>query len=117
MNVRNPLNGRTPLAEAMTSRRTENVRLLIASGADMNTRDSLGLTPMISAAMNQMYDLVYDMLVAGADPTMDIPKSNGKTVLTIIRKSRALPGTPPYESRQRVIELLKQKGFDVEHGD
>jgi hypothetical protein len=115
MNARNPLNGRTPLVEAMASGQNENAQTLISSGADLNTRDSLGLTPLIGAAMNQKYELVYDMLLAGADPMVKI--GSGKTLLWVVRRLRLPPDAPAYQWQLKVIELLKQKGFDVEHGD
>jgi uncharacterized protein len=117
VNIRNPLNGRTPLFDALAGGRIDNARVLISAGADMNTFDHLGLTPLIEAAANQKYELVYDMLVAGADATVKIPKWKGKTLLSVIRRSRLPPGSPPYEWQLKVIELLKQKGLDVEHGD
>jgi hypothetical protein len=74
------------------------------------------VTPMFVAAANQRYELVYDMLKAGADPTIRMGKS-GKTILSVIRGSRVPPGAPPYEWQLKVVDVLKQKGFDVEHGD
>lgn len=116
LNIRNPLNGHTPLVDAMAGRLDNNARLLIAAGANMNTFDSLGLTPLIEAAANQRYELVYDMLVAGADPTIPIAKWGGKTLLSVIRDSRVLPDAPAYQWQLKVIELLKKKGLDVEQG-
>ena len=117
VNVRNPLNEHTPIFDALAVRLDDNVRALIAAGADMNTYDRLGLTPLIEAAANQRYKLVYDMLMAGADPTVGISKWKGKTLLSVIRHSRVPPGAPPYEWQLKVIDLLRQKGLDVEHGD
>jgi Ankyrin repeats (3 copies) len=116
MNIRNPLSGRTPLVEAMMSGQNDNVRTLIAAGADMNTLDTLGMTPLIEAAANQKYELVYQMLIAGADPTISPAKWHGKTLLSVIRRSTVPPDAPPYEWQLKVIALLKQKGLDVEHG-
>lgn len=115
-NVRNPRNQRTPIFDAMAAGRDENVRVLIAAGADMNTFDSLGLTPLMTAAGHQRYELAYDMLVAGADPTIRVGKLR-HTVLSTIRRTTVPPGTPAYDWRQKVINLLKQKGLDIEHGD
>jgi ankyrin repeat protein len=117
INLRNPLNGRTPLVEAMASMRHANVRTLIAAGADLNTVDTLGLTPLMEAAMNQKYDLVYDMLIAGADATFQPAALHGKTVLSVIRRSRVPQDAPMYQWQLKVIELLKQKGLDVQNGE
>lgn len=116
INIRNPLNGRTPLVAAMYGGLNDNVRLLISAGADMNTFDRLGLTPLIEAAANQKYELVYDMLLAGADPTTKIAHWDGQTLLSVIRRSRVPPGAPPYQWQLKVVELLKKKGLDVEQG-
>jgi hypothetical protein len=118
VNFRNSLNERTPIFDALATHRDDNVRALIAVGADMNTYDHLGLTPLVEAAANQRYELVYDMLVAGADPTMTVPKGRGnKTILSVVRRSQVRPDAPPYQWQLKVIELLKKKGLDVEHGD
>jgi ankyrin repeat protein len=115
-NFRNPLNKNTPLFDALAAHRDNNVRVLITAGADMNTLNSIGATPMFVAAANQRYELVYDMLKAGADPTVKIGKS-GKTVLSVIRRSRVPPGAPPYEWQLKVVDFLRQKGLDVERSD
>jgi uncharacterized protein len=118
VNVRNPLNEHTPILDVLATHRDDNVRALIAAGADMNTYDHLGLTPLVEAAANQRYELVYDMLNAGADPTMTVPKGRtNKTILTVVRRSRVPPDAPPYQWQLKVIHLLKKKGLDVEHGD
>jgi len=116
LNIRNPINGRTPLAEAIAYGLDENARILISAGADMNTVDTTGLTPVLYAAANQKYELVYDMLIAGADPTIQIARSNGKTLLWVIGHSRVPPSAAAYQWQLKVIELLKQRGLDVEHG-
>ena len=109
---RNPLNGRTPIFEALAGNLPDNVRLLIAAGADLNTVDILGFTPPAEAAANQKYELVYEMLVAGADPTVKFPRS-GKSLAWIVRHSTVPPGAPPYEWQLRVVAFLKDKGIDV----
>lgn len=116
VDLKNPLNGHTPLLDAMAGGLDDNARLLIGAGANMDTFDNLGLTPLIEAALTQRYELVYDMLVAGADPTTKIAHWNGQTLLSVIRRSRVPPGAPPYAWQLKVIELLKKKGLDVEHG-
>lgn len=117
-NIRNPLNEHTPIFDALAARRDDNVRALIAVGADMNTYDRLGMTPITEAAANWRFEIVYDMLSAGADPRMTVPKGRGsKTLLSVIRHTPVPPGTSQYESKMKVIEFLKQKGLDVEHGD
>lgn len=120
INIRNPVNGRTPLFESVYRDRDDNVRLLIAMGANMNTLDSEGGTPLVTAAANQRYQLVYAMLTAGADPTMATTwgaKSGlgGVTMLTVMRHT-AVPTGSQYQWREKVSTLLRAKGLDVEHG-
>jgi hypothetical protein len=117
-NIRNPLNEHTPIFDALAAHLDLNVRTLIGVGADMNTYDHLGMTPLTEAAANWRFEVVYDMLTAGADPRMTVPKGRGsKTLLTVIRHTPVPAGTPQYESKMKVIEFLKQQGLDVEHGD
>jgi ankyrin repeat protein len=69
--------GRTPLFEAVaihTSVRDpislshpENVRLLIASGADVNHKNDKGTTPLSLAAECGQYEAMFMLLEAGAD--------------------------------------------------
>lgn len=115
VNIRNPQNGRTPLFEAIASGRKDNARRLIAAGAGMNTLDRLGETPLIMAAVSQKFDLVYDMLLAGADPTTKT-SWNGATILYVVRHSTVLPTAPEYQWKLKVVELLRQRGLDVENG-
>jgi ankyrin repeat protein len=115
INLINPLNGRTPLVEALANRRDENVRYLISRGANLNTVDKLGMTPLAEAVANQRFDISYALLEAGADPTVPIAK-NGATMLTVLRHT-AIPNRPPQsEWRQKFIVQLQQKGLDVAGG-
>ena len=59
---------RTILAEAILNNRTENVRVLIESGATIDHQDSGGLTPVLIAAGINNYDMVLFLLGRGADP-------------------------------------------------
>jgi uncharacterized protein len=116
INLRNPISGTTPIFRALAAGRTENVRTLIAAGADMNVVDHLGLTCVAEAAANQRYQLVYEMLVAGADPTVRVGRKQA-TLLSFIRISKVAPPDPEYPWQLKVIDLLQQKGLDVEHGE
>ena len=118
VNYRNPLNLHTPIFDALASDRQDNVRALIAAGAEMNTYDHLQMTPLLEAAANQKFELVYDMLNAGADPTMTVARGKtNKTILTLVRTSSVSPDAPSYQWKLKVAELLRQKGLDVDHGD
>jgi uncharacterized protein len=114
-NIRNPKNGRAPLFEAIASGRKDNARRLISAGADMNVLDALGETPLVMAGVSQKWDLVYDMLVAGADPTIKT-SWRGAAIVYVIKHGPNLPTSPEYEWKLKVIERLKQSGLDVENG-
>lgn len=114
LNYRNPMNERTPIFDALLANQDENVRTLIAAGADMNTYDHVGLTPMVTAAVEWKYQLVYAMLNAGANPTVRVPKGRSdRTLLWFASRNFVPQGDPQYAWKLKVIALLKEKGFDV----
>jgi ankyrin repeat protein len=115
-NFRNPLNQHTPLMDAIVPVSPENARALIAAGADLNPADARGFTVLFNASSNQRYEMVYDMLKAGADPTIKMGK-RGNTILWSLRHSRAPPGTTQYDWLMKVRDLLRQRGIDVDNGD
>ena len=78
INLTNPISGWSPLVEALASNRRENVRYLISRGADLNTTDSTGATPLAYAIGSQKFDIAYELLAAGADPKIPIAR-NGAT--------------------------------------
>lgn len=111
INFVNALNGRTPIFDAINHMRADNVKILIAGGANLNVLDKLGQTPVVAATAIQRFDLVYLMLEAGADP-MTRTRA-GDTVLDRIGRSQ-LPATAvQYPWKLKVIGLLKSKGLDV----
>jgi uncharacterized protein len=114
-NYQNPINKHTPLVDAMVPVSADNARALIAAGADLNVTDARGFTALSSAAATWRYEVVYDMLIAGADPTIKMGK-NGHTILSTIRTSRVPAENPSYEWLVKVRDLLRQKGLDVDNG-
>jgi len=114
VNLLNPIRRQTPIFDAMGAARDENVRMLIASHADLNAEDKLGLTPAMEAALHWRFDWVYALLEAGADPTIRSPADI--TLLTFIRRVPITTASPHYPWKLKVVELLKERGLDVEHG-
>jgi ankyrin repeat protein len=94
--------------------RPDNAKALLAAGADPNTFDNRGFPALFNAAGSSRYEMVYDMLQAGADPTFAIPKRGGNALVWALQHSRAEPGTPLYEWLTKVKDLLRQKGLDVD---
>ena len=81
-------NGYTPLHWAKTA---ESIQLLIAAGADVNTRSRFGHTPLIMAAGFGTAEEVQLLIAAGADITAKTEE--GKTVWGFAQKNEKLEGT------------------------
>jgi len=112
-NYQNPINKRTPLMNAVIPVHPDNAKALLAAHADPNTTDHRGAPALYNAAANQRYEMVYEMLQAGADPTFSIgTKSN--VFASVLQHSQAQPGTPQYEWLTKVKDLLRRKGLDVD---
>ncbi len=116
-NLVNATRSQTPILAAMFSSRTQNVKLLIASGANLNWQDRHGATPLILAAETNEYELAFAMAQAGADP--NIKNKWGKSVVYFIKSSRALNNALPDRAqwREKLAELLQKKGVDVTNGE
>ena len=105
----NPMNYGTALVSAIRQRRPQNVQLLIKSGANMD-QDLGGDAPLWIAANLARYELVFDLLKAGAKP--DLISANGKVTLSVVISGRYIdPESDQYVWRERVITLLKAKGI------
>jgi ankyrin repeat protein len=119
-NLVNTVNGLTPIFEDImrstrSSSRLMHVRMLIAAGANLNFQDEEdGDTPVMRAAKLNRYDMAYALLEAGADPK--IKNQSGYTMLRPIQRNNTDPESEQYQWRAKVIDLLKAKGIDVEHG-
>ncbi len=59
--------GSSPLTKAIERRDLLSVRLLLSSGAQPNTVDSRGFTPLMYAAMGNSPEMVRELLAHGAD--------------------------------------------------
>ena len=72
--------GFSPLAQAIFyGNNPEAVDILISSGANVNTTDDYGVTPLHLACMNQDLSSITKLLVAGADPNK--ARQTGETPL------------------------------------
>ncbi len=94
--------------------RLEQLKMLIAAGADLNARNKNDITPLMQAVRFNRYDMAYLMLQAGADPALETKR--GTTIVSVIKQSRTDPRSPLYQWRTKVIDLLKAKGIDVDNG-
>lgn len=120
-NIVNPVKGVTPVFQCIMlldrshpQPRLEQLKMLIAAGADLNARNRSDITPLMYAVRLNRYDIAYLMLQAGADPERKTKWDT--TVVYEIKESRTDPKSELYQWRAKVIELLKEKGIDVESG-
>lgn len=113
-NLVNSTRSFTPIMDSISSRRPDNVRLLLAAGANPNWQNRDGQTPMMIAATSNQYDVVYTLLEAGADPRLQT--TWGTTIVSVIKLIRTDPKSEQWKWRARVIERLVSAGLDFENG-
>ncbi len=107
VNLVNPYRSFTPIYDSMAARRKLQPRKLIKAGANLNFQDRDGYTPLVMAAMWNQYDLAYEMLQAGADPT--IKNKWGKGIEYFINQSKGRTTVEVSQWRDKVEELLREK--------
>jgi ankyrin repeat protein len=112
VNLLNPHNGQTPIYESILTVQLPNSKILIDSGAQLNMLDQRNHTPAYLACIAQQFQVVYEMLVAGADPTTKV--FGGSTLLRCIKQSTILPSAPQYAWKLKVIDLLRSRGLDIQ---
>lgn len=106
----------TPLMAATILGGLENVKLLVHAGANVNyVRSADRVTPAISAAELNQYDIVFYLLENGADYAAEIPTYRGSVngIVWCIENNNIDPSSPGYQWRQKVIEFLRSKGVIV----
>jgi len=98
--------GNTLLHEAASPEGKDKVTLLLDHGADINAQRYDGDTPMLRAAGLGQYDVVYELLVRGADPR--VKNHNGFDLMGVIdlRKHRMDPQNELTKWMWKVIEFL-----------
>lgn len=88
----------TPLQAAVDGNHFAAAKMLVAAGADVNTKDELGLTPLMGAAHNGNAELVELLLAHGAAPdtkapqgetAADLAELNGHTEVAALLRSSA----------------------------
>ncbi|GAA5232819.1 hypothetical protein FOZ76_01810 [Verticiella sediminum] len=105
--------GRTPIFNAMDSRRPENRDLLIARGADIEYADTSGIRPLRHAANINDADSVWCLLQLGADPTAT--DNLGATFQSsFFRPAPGILSWSARKQRRQVIELLKERGVALD---
>ncbi len=97
-NARNRFTKATPLSYAMT---TAMAQLLISNGADLDAKDDMDRTPLLSASSKLQWPLVRFLMQAGAKA--DVMDKTGATPLKYAAKS----------ADAESVEALLQAGADV----
>jgi hypothetical protein len=69
---------------------------------------------MFAAAILNQYDIVFELLTAGTDPTIN--GKRGLTLKAIISGFPIAPDSEGFKWQAKVIELLKQRGIMVKIG-
>lgn len=112
------LDEQTPLAQAAGSMRVDMVKLLVARGADVNTRDHAGFTPLITATRwgegeAAILEVVETLIAGGADVNAKKPGGGwgpaGDDGLTALQQAAE-------SGHASVVELLLRSGADVNKG-
>jgi ankyrin repeat protein len=93
--------GTIPLHDAVLAANAEEVRALLAKGADARAANRLGVTPLQLAAVNGDESIARLLLAAGADVNATLPE--GETVLMTAART----------GRPELLTLLIDKGANV----
>jgi hypothetical protein len=94
-----------PLAQAAT------IVCLIDAGADANTADMDGATPLHRAVRTRCAEAVRTLLAHGADPTRK--NKSGSTAMLLAKQNtgRGGTGSPEAKEQQReIVRLLEERG-------
>jgi ankyrin repeat protein len=120
VNTRLVLNGRwtppgigkvvmTPLHVALTDGRVETARLLIAHGADVHARDSIGRTPL-TVAITHCPSAIELLLASGVD--INERTRFGAPLLAAARYQWLYIGERWIQERENAVKILLEKGAD-----
>ena len=89
--------------------------VLLTVGADIDAKNDHGNTPLILAAVVQKFEIVYWLLIRGADYTLT--NKNGYSCLNrIARGQQLLKGVPDHPEAPwlaKVIAWLEERGVEL----
>lgn len=80
----------TPLHAAVAARRAAVVDILLAAGADPDSRETNGLTPLHLAALNGDVEIIRRLIAAGADRLAQAP--DGRIPVEWVKKDQVNAG-------------------------
>ncbi|HEY6401721.1 MAG TPA: ankyrin repeat domain-containing protein, partial [Blastocatellia bacterium] len=99
----------TPLHLALTQQRVEIARLLIANGADVHARDSIGRTPLIVAIT---YCPQAIELLLSSDVSINEETRFGPPLLAAARYQWLYTGDRGFQDSENAVKILMEKGAD-----
>jgi hypothetical protein len=103
----------TPLLQA-SEESLKRVQLLVDAGASIIYKNEFGVTPLSSAFMQNMYDIVLFLLQHGADYNTPIVERDGKKLYLadMLRELMVPIGSNGYKAKMEIIAFLEGKGID-----
>ena len=101
--------GRTVLHNAVSSRgRKEIVELLINKGANVNSKDFFGVTPLHLAALGGNTEIAKILIENGAN--INAKNKEGESPLDITQKSFPLDSDEAKSARKKTGDFLREQG-------
>ena len=94
------------LGRASAEGTAQEVRSLLAKGADVNASSVGGVTPLMDAARNDRADIVEILLQAGANP--NARTSEGLNVIEFIKRYNPSVAEPQFGQENALIAKLKK---------
>jgi len=104
IDARDSVTGMTALHNAVYQRHNELVLLLLDCGADINSRNNDGDTPVMCAAMNSNSDIGIMKLLLEHDPNVDLTGKYGRTPLMLAA----------YNGHEEIAQMLLSYGADID---
>jgi uncharacterized protein len=131
--ARSEFDGSTRLMHSAALNETEQVRILLEAGSDVNARDRHGETALMWAAAKGHGDLIRQLVAAGADVTLvndlgetalrwAISSGSVETARVLLEAGCTVRGTwwlhiPVEERNVEMVRLLLDHGADTEERD
>ncbi|WP_375444357.1 ankyrin repeat domain-containing protein [uncultured Fibrella sp.] len=94
---------------AFDSEYYQNVDLLLAAGANINSRDRHGNTILIKAGYQEKFEKAIDLINKGAD--IHAVASSGGGIALEVQESTPKVGSPAYQAQARLKKLLVGRGI------